>query len=93
MTDPTGIRDILERALAAPLGVKVTLPDQKAAFSFRHKCNAFRLADRRASIDMFPDGDPRRGISQFDILELRLRDATIFIERKRPVEVLSVEEL
>lgn len=97
MSDET--RDILERALASPAGLRVTMTGStpeaaiKAAIRFRYKCNQLRVDDRKASLDILPLGDPKRGRSQFDILELRIEGATLIIEPRKPPPILDITEI
>lgn len=93
------VREVLERALASPTGIRVTMKGDtheaaiKAAIRLRWQCNSLRKADREATLAMFPPGDERRGRSQFDGLELRLEGATIVIEPRRPPPILDISEI
>lgn len=95
----TDARDILERALASPAGLRVTMTGEspeaaiRAAIRFRHQCNKLRVMDRRLTLDAFPLGDPKRGVSQFDGLELRLEGCTVVIEPRKPPPILDISEI
>lgn len=97
MTDDA--RTILERALASPSGIRVTMTGKtpeaaiKAAIRFRAQCNSLRVADRKTSLEVRPLGDPMRGKSEFDGLELRLEGATVVIEPRRPPPILDISEI
>lgn len=92
-------RDILERALASPAGLRVTMTGEtpeaaiKAAIRFRHQCNKLRVMDRRLTFETHALGDPGRGVSQFDGLELRIEGCTVIIEPRKPPPILDISEI
>lgn len=65
---PETLRDVWDRALASPRGIRVKQPNHPAAVNFCAKLNRFRAQDRKANDEIFPEGDPRRGKSVFDAL-------------------------
>jgi hypothetical protein len=94
MTDYSDCRAILERALAAPNGLRVSFATIAEATRFRMRCNQARKEDRKASREIHKPGEPGWNRSQFDGLVLRLpKDSTtVVFEFERPVEMLKVEE-
>lgn len=105
MTDYSDCRTILERALAAPNGLRVEFGKEKMteeerkvaakmATRFRMRCNQARKEDRKASTQIHKPGEPGWNKSQFDILVLRLpkNGTAVSFEFELPVEMLKVEE-
>lgn len=94
MVDYSDCRTILERALAAPNGLKVSFATSAEATRFRMRCNQARKEDRKVSCQIHEPGTPGYNRSQFDGLVLRLpKDSTVVVfEFERPVEMLKVEE-
>lgn len=95
MTETLDPRTILERALLAERGLRVTLPDAKLAVTFRHRCNKLRERDRKINKEIFPAEDSRYGRSEFDRLTLRIEPEapTVVIVENGTMEIVSVEEI
>lgn len=91
----TNYREIMDRALASPKGLKVTFPDRSSAIRFRDRCNKLRVAERKAQARAH-DKPLADGTSQFDGLILRLQkpeEVVLLIEHEgslQPTEVMEI---
>lgn len=92
MADFSDCRTILERALAAPNGLRVEFASPAEATRFRMRCNQARKEDRKIAQAIHEAGTPGHGRSQFDGLVLRLRENVVIFEFEKPAEMLKVEE-
>jgi hypothetical protein len=63
-------REILDRALMSANGVKVRPKEntQASATSMVFRFNSFRKAARRLTKEMYPEGDPKRGTTDYDTM-------------------------
>ncbi len=84
------VREVLDRAVASQRGVSLSRASHGAAVNFRQRLGKFRLMDRKQSLELYPEGDPRRGQSPYDILVFEVVDKVVFV---RKTEVPELEEL
>ncbi len=86
------LRAHLDRALEAEKGIRILIGDKSAATHLRHRFYSFRTADRKSSLDIFPEGDARRGKSVYDGLVVNItKDDNI--EIRKLANDFQVEEL
>lgn len=85
-------RQVLDRALTAPRGIKVAFPERGHAIRFRHRLNAYRSRDRQNSRTIYPPESPLHGISPYDRLVLRVVEHEVFLEPSS-ADSLVIEEL
>lgn len=89
-------REILDRALASPKGLRVEFESRAFATRFRDRCNKLRASDRKLDARAREKG-PEDGTSQFDSLVLRLEkpeERVLLIEHEgslQPVKVMEIE--
>ena len=62
------IHTILDRALTAPNGIKVTLESHGKAIHFRQRVYKYRLIDRNKNSEIYPEGHNMHGVSEYDVL-------------------------
>lgn len=72
ISDYEAVRVYLDRALESPAGIKITLPSHGQAVHLRQKLYKLRQLETRASVDVFPVGDDRRGASPWDGLSIQV---------------------
>ena len=91
------IRDLLDRALAAPRGLRVPCGTRGKAVHLRVRCNYFRKLDRKQSLLTYESDHPMYGRTPYDKLVFRIpkdgENSTALYIEKRSVEDLIVEEL
>ena len=85
-------RDLLDRALEAPMGVRIKLDTAAAAVRLRWRLNYYRKRDREESKTIFAADDPRWGMSVYDGLSIALVETSLEI-RKLDASAFTVEEL
>lgn len=87
-----GLRELCDRALAAPSGdfVKITTKSKSAAKSFRQRVYALRSYDRGQSLKIYEPGDPRHGRSPYDALIVNV-EGEVVLMMKGGFEHLKVE--
>jgi len=69
--------DIMSRGLLVEGGLEIRSREdsgRKRAAHVRHRLNLARAVDRKRNEKIFPEGDPRRGVSDFDSLQFLLRE-------------------
>jgi hypothetical protein len=91
----TNYREILDRALASPKGLRVEFDSRDKAIRFRDRCNKLRVQDRKLDARAREKG-PEDGVSQFDCLVLRLEkpaETALLIEHDGALEPVSVSEI
>jgi len=84
-----------ERALGAARGLAITLATSGEAHNLRHKMNTYRERLRKQSRLVYPEGDPRHGVSPYDHFKLTIdkeNPCRILITEHR-IDVMKVEEL
>jgi hypothetical protein len=85
-------RNLLDRALDSPKGVKVTLQTDGQAIRLNHRCNKFRVLDRQQNAKLYPEGNEWHNTSVYDGLCLSRSGAELSIIRLEKTE-MEVEEL
>lgn len=88
----TNYREILDRALASPRGLRVEFETRALAIRFRDRCNKLRVADRKTQARA-NDKPLEEGVSQFDGLILRLDGACLIIEHEGALQPIAVSEI
>lgn len=68
------IRQLLDEALGSERGVAISYSTRGKALHQRQRMYKFRSLDRLASVDIFPVGDSRRGVSAYDALEFEYEE-------------------
>lgn len=86
------VKEVLERALDSPKGIRVTFETTRAAVDFRRRANTYRKQERERSVKLYAPGDPLYGVSIYDKYILRLVDSVIYIEL-RTTDGIKVEEI
>lgn len=88
------IKSLMEQALASENGVKVAFETAKMATIFRHRCNHFRLLDRKNNAKLYPIEHSLNGHSPYDVIKVcsRAEGLEIHLEKIK-AEMLRVEEL
>lgn len=91
-------REVLDRALGSPKGIRLDFDTRDDAVSFRMRCYGLRRVDRRNNCLLYPQSDPSWGRSAYDVLILKVvgrncecgpRD---LCKHKRTLEVLNTLE-
>lgn len=91
-------RELLDRALATPKGIKIACGSRQAATVLRARCNYFRKIDREENKKTYEEGHHLNGASAYDVLALRIPpkgaegDSVLYIE-PRLASQLEVEEI
>jgi len=80
----------LDAALESPNGVAIETPTQGQATYLRHRLYAFRVLDRKASMELYEVGDPRRGRSVYDTLNFSCEGARVEIRHSAPLKVYNL---
>lgn len=91
----TNYREILDRALASPKGLRVEFTTRDQAIRFRDRCNKLRASDRKTNARA-NDKHPDEGTSQFDGLVLRLEkpdEVALLIEHDGALEPIAIAEI
>jgi hypothetical protein len=82
------IKELLDKALDSPRGIKITLEKHGHAIQLRQRASKFRTMDRASSKTVYPEGHPMHGRSSYDVLALRIKTG-----RKRyPVPTRAEQE-
>lgn len=68
------IRELLERALVSPKGIRVSYETNGKAVNERNRCNTFRKAARELNAKAY-GGDPDQAVSKYDTLVLTIPKA------------------
>lgn len=91
----TNYREILDRALASPKGLRVEFDTKEKAIRFRDRCNKLRASDRKAYARA-KNIALEDGMSQFDGLVLRLErpaETALLIEHDGSLAPVAVMEI
>jgi hypothetical protein len=91
----TNYREILDRALASPKGLRVEFESKALAIRFRDRCNKLRASDRKLDARARDKGHGD-GVSQFDGLVLRLEkpeERVLLIEHEGSLQPVAVHEI
>jgi hypothetical protein len=92
------LREIFDRALDAPKGLRIPCKSRGAAMQLRSRFNSLREVDRKQNLRTYAEGDPMHGQSQYDRLTLRImppgdpNDHYLYILHRLASE-LTVEEI
>ncbi len=65
--------EVLDQAIADPKGIRVRMRDYDAALHFRMRCHYARKLDRKLNEQVNPPDSPKWGLSQYDVVTLRIR--------------------
>lgn len=88
--------DILDKALADEVGARIRMPSIEAATHLRARIHQARKIDRVENREVYEEGHPMHGQSQYDKLVCRLRQTEgnvyLYIEQ-RNAESFEVEPL
>jgi hypothetical protein len=92
------VRELFERALASPKGIRVVCVSRSEAIVRRGRFNYFRKLNRRESMDVYERGHPMHGKSPYDRLVLRVppkgaKDEHVLYVEPRSTEDFLVEEI
>jgi len=88
---------IFDKALDDPVGVRVAMPDEKAARWMRNRLHRARLIHRQDNAELYDQGHPMHNASPFDVLVVRIKEDTeggtwLYIERGG-IDLTTVESL
>ncbi len=77
------LREALDRALAAPKGIALTCDNRGHAVSTCARLNTLRVADRKRSLEIYPEDHPMYGCSIYDrlIIKVPKGDQKVLIEK------------
>lgn len=87
--------DMLEKAINSERGLRATFESEREAIHFIHRCNKFRVLDRRRSKSIYLEpAHEMHGASVYDRIVIRRDGAKVIMEKLPPVEKkATVEEL
>lgn len=92
------VQEVLDRAIAAPKGIRIPLPTRRAAIELRSRANYYRKLDRDTNSKSYPEGHPMHGSSAYDGLVLRIppkgsaEEHILYIE-PRSASDLDIQEI
>lgn len=86
------VKEILDKAMAAPKGVRVSFETTNAAIRWVGRANSFRMADRKANAKLYPEGHSMHMASAYDVLLIGREDKIVDL-LIRSNEGLSIVEL
>lgn len=86
------IRDALDRAIASNNGIRIVKSTLGEAVHLKQRIYKFRQIDRKQSLHMFNEGDPRRGSSIYDSLAIEQIE-NILVLKRRVAGSLKIEEI
>ena len=94
----TYLRDLFERALAEPHGLKVTCRNHGEAMSLRSRLNYYRWKDQRANKEIYPADHPMHNVSVWDTLVCQVGKPgtpgeAVLTLKPRQVDHLIIESL
>lgn len=89
--------EVLDRALAARRGVRITFEDVGAARSFQLRLNKARALNREDNAETYPAGEPLHGRSEYDTLLIQFRsngEGTFILVEKidREMQIEEIED-
>lgn len=92
------IKDLMEQAMSAPNGIRITCKTEGAARHLRQQCYTVRKSDRSVNMKMYNPEDPLYGASVWDELVFKLGEGEeaccLFIEcSEAALSGFEVEEL
>jgi hypothetical protein len=65
--------DALDQAVSNDIGIRIKMPSYDKAVHFRMRCNQARKLDRKLNSEIWAPDDPKFGISQYDIISIRIK--------------------
>jgi len=86
------IKELLERALLAPKGLRISFESTNAAIRWLSRANSFRAVDRKANAKLYQEGHSMHMASAYDVLLIKREDKTIEL-LPRSNEDINVVEL
>ena len=91
-------RDIFDRALEDPHGIKITCKNHGEAMALRARLNHYRWRDQKANKVIYPPEHPMHGVSVWDALTCIVGksgtpDETALIIKPRQLDHLIIESL
>lgn len=88
-------RTVLEKAVLAEHGIRVTFKTANDATLFRFRCNKIRQRDRDTSKRTYSENHEKYGKSDFDDLILRISDEepTVLTIDVGGIMIVSIEEI
>lgn len=86
------VRTVMDRALEAPHGVRVTVATPGKAVHYKQRAHKFRLLDRENNCAIYSPGDPMYGSSVYDGLQLTVFENAIVITKIGPPLVEELTE-
>lgn len=81
-TNKVAPRDLLERALSSPKGVRIFFPTQEAAVSMRNRMNSVKTEERRKNNRVYKPGDPSYNTTPYDSLAIVLKSGLLSTEEE-----------
>lgn len=92
LTSFPDIREVLDRALDAAKGIRVSFTTPEEVKTFCGRCHSFRSLDRKANAKIYPEADPMHNRSAYDPLMVRKASAlTVEILKLSAVEFKTEE--
>lgn len=86
------VREIFDRALREPGGVRVTLESDGHAINAVQRLNTLRVIDRRQNSETYPKDHPMHGTSIYDTLVIS-KDGPVIEIRKGVLKIVSIEPI
>lgn len=89
------VRELMQRALDSPKGLRVTLSSPAEAINMRARMNKFRANNRKDNKKIYTPDHPMWGNSVFDALVTRIdrENPKVILVEKASLENLKWEEL
>ena len=89
---------LLDRALAAPNGLRVKVADHDKAVFLRMRIHQARQIDRNDNAQIYSPGEPLFAASQYDRFQIRIRvdreaDCAWLMIEPRTADILAIENL
>lgn len=66
-------RDLLERALSSPKGIRVWFPSEKEAISMRNRMSTLKTSERKKSTKVYPLDSPLYNASPYESLAVVIK--------------------
>lgn len=85
------LRDVLDRALVAPKGIRIRTPSPGQATSLRQRIYNIRRQDHEASQTLYDPGHPSYDASPYDVITVSIEEGTNLILHKGGV--MEIEEI
>lgn len=94
-------KDLFEKALDDATGIRACMGTHEAAINMRTRLHYFRTLDRGVNAQIYPQGHPKHGLSDYDEYVVQIRKDEdnqfwVYIQRRdaniHAVESLTVED-